>query len=109
MSDDFYRAFEERLRGPRELIKSRQRVYLPFVEALVTLHQPSSSLDLGCGRGELVELMQEAGFLARGVDLDEDMLAVARAARLDVSNAEALQTLRSVPAESLSVVSALHL
>ena len=32
MSDQFYRAFEEKFRGPRGLIQQRLEVYLPFVQ-----------------------------------------------------------------------------
>jgi len=76
MHDSFYRAFEEKHRGSRELIKSRQRAYLPFIEALRSICSDARAIDLGCGRGEWLELLKESGFDAQGVDLDEGMLAV---------------------------------
>ena len=65
---NFYRAFEDRHRGPRELIKSRLRIYLPFVEQLKAIYAECKVVDLGCGRGEWLELMavcQKCGALAR--------------------------------------------
>lgn len=108
MSASFYRAFEDRYRGSRELIKDRLRVYLPFLEPLAAAG-PAPALDLGCGRGEWLELLGEAGFAARGVDLDEGMLAACRERGLDVVNGDAIGALRDAPNESLAVVSAFHL
>src|SRR5437763_8718032 len=78
----FYRAFEDRYRGAREIIKDRLRAYARFTDPLLGLPRPAglapAALDLGCGRGEWLELLGEAGFAARGVDLDDGMLAACR-------------------------------
>jgi O-antigen chain-terminating methyltransferase len=108
MSDDFYRAFEERYRGPRELVKERLRVYLPFVEPLKSLHPGAPAVDLGCGRGEWLELMLDVGVAARGVDLDDGMLAACRERGLPAQHGEALAFLRGLSDSSVSVVSAFH-
>ncbi|MDF3034812.1 MAG: hypothetical protein K0S28_86 [Paucimonas sp.] len=106
--DDFYRAFEDRHRGSRDVIKSRLRVYLPFVRPLVSASHDPVALDLGCGRGEWLELLSEHGFRARGVDLDAGMLAACRERGLDAIQADAITTLRSLDASSVAVVSAFH-
>ena len=49
MSSDFYRAFEDKHRGSRELIKNRLRVYLPFLEPLQETYKFCRAVDLGCG------------------------------------------------------------
>lgn len=108
MSGNFYRAFEDRYRGSRALIRERLTVYLPFLAPLAAAG-PARALDLGCGRGEWLELLGEAGFAARGVDLDEGMLAACRELGLDVVNEDAIGALRATPAGSLAVVSAFHL
>lgn len=108
MSDDFYRAFEDRHRGPRDLIKSRLRAYLPFVEPLRAIYAPVAVVDLGCGRGEWLELMREAGIDARGVDLDDAMLADCRQHGLAAEQGDALVYLRALPDESMAVVSGFH-
>ncbi|HYD80945.1 MAG TPA: class I SAM-dependent methyltransferase [Paucimonas sp.] len=108
MSDHFYRAFEERYRGSRETIKTRLRAYRPFLDSLAALYPGDGALDLGCGRGEWLELLGEAGFAARGVDLDEGMLAACRERGLQAECADALKTLQESPAASLALVSAFH-
>jgi SAM-dependent methyltransferase len=85
-----YFAFESRMRGPTELVRERQR---PYVEDLRG-HAPV--LDLGCGRGELVALLRDAGVQARGVDADADMVAFARGEGLDVEQGDLLANLETV-------------
>jgi len=112
MSQDFYRAFEDRYRGSRATIRQRLGVYRPFLQALAaqgTAAQPARALDLGCGRGEWLELLAETGLAGRGVDLDEGMLRACRERHLDVANADALGSLRALPDASLALVSAFHL
>ncbi|MDD5267439.1 MAG: methyltransferase domain-containing protein [Methylococcales bacterium] len=106
--DPFYLAFEDRYRGTRELIALRLEVYLPFVQPFKALYETPEILDLGCGRGEWLELMQKNGFLAKGVDLDEGMLLACRELNLNVCQADALDYLRKLEADSLTVVSAFH-
>jgi O-antigen chain-terminating methyltransferase len=108
MIDGFYRAFEDKHRGSRALIKERQRVYLPLIQPLVTLYPDAAALDLGCGRGEWLELLVETGFKAQGIDLDDGMLAECRARGLSVQTQDALTALQSLPADSQAVVSGFH-
>lgn len=109
MSDGFYRAFEDRHRGSRALIKDRQRVYLPFVQPLIEVYPGAQAIDLGCGRGEWLELLAETGFCAQGVDLDDGMLAECRARGQLVRTQDAVSALRELPDESQAVVSGFHL
>ncbi|WEF32930.1 class I SAM-dependent methyltransferase [Pseudoduganella chitinolytica] len=108
MTQPFYRAFEDRYRGERATIKERLRAYLPFLRPLAAWPH-AAALDLGCGRGEWLELLGEEGFAARGIDLDEGMLAACRERGLDVENTDALAALRAQPDGSLALVSAFHL
>lgn len=108
MSDSFYRAYEDRHRGSRELIKSRLLAYKPFLTPLASLHSNGTAIDLGCGRGEWLEVLGESGFAACGVDLDEGMLAACRDLGLNARHADALESLRALPDESTALVSAFH-
>jgi SAM-dependent methyltransferase len=84
-----YFAFESRMRGRTEDIRERQRAYVDdFREA-------APVLDLGCGRGEFLGLLREAGVEARGVDADADMVAFARGEGLDVEQGDALAALEA--------------
>jgi O-antigen chain-terminating methyltransferase len=57
MINNFYRAFEERFRGSRDLIKTRLQIYLPFVLPVRDYYSLAKAVDLGCGRGEWIELL----------------------------------------------------
>lgn len=105
----FYRAFEDRYRGSRETIKDRLRAYTPLTAPLLQTGGPAIALDLGCGRGEWLELLGEQGFDARGVDMDEGMLAACRERGLNAQHGDALAALRAQPDDSLALVSAFHL
>jgi SAM-dependent methyltransferase len=90
-----YVAFEDRFRGSRDDIRARFESYLPFFEGA------SDVLDVGCGRGEFLELLGRAGVTRRGIDLNHEMVETCRAAGLDVTEADAVGYLSSVPDESL--------
>jgi O-antigen chain-terminating methyltransferase len=107
LTDDFYRALEERFRGSRDVIKARQRVYMPIVEAL-NARTGKKVLDVGCGRAEWLELLTEHGIVAEGLDLNEEFVAGARAAGLSAIKADALEFLKAQPAGAYGLVSAFH-
>lgn len=109
MTEKFYPAFEEKFRGSRDLVKSRLRVYLPFVQPLLAEDLSVRVIDLGCGRGEWLELLSENGFDAQGVDLDDGMLAACRERGLSVHTGDALEFLCIQPDQSQSVVSGFHI
>ena len=109
MNSNFYRAFEDQHRGPRELIKSRLSAYLSFIEPLKSIHVDVNAVDLGCGRGEWLELLLEVGVQAYGVDLDQGMLSACRELGLSVKTSDAVIHLKTLANDSQSVVSAFHL
>ena len=107
-NNGFYRAFEERFRGPRAVIKKRLKVYLPFVKPLLDHYQPAKVLDLGCGRGEWLELMLEAGFEVEGIDLDAGMREACLQLDLPVLQGDAIDHLKKQADDSHAVISAFH-
>jgi len=112
MSSDqnhFYKAFEDQHRGSRETIKSRLTVYLPFIKQIKSIDPNATALDLGCGRGEWLELLQENQFTASGIDLDDGMLSACRSRGLNVQTGDAIAHLKSLPTDSLSIVSGFHI
>jgi len=98
-----YFAFESRMRGSTDDIRERQRVYVD------DLRDAAPVVDLGCGRGELLSLLREAGVEARGVDLDPDMVAFARGEGLDVVEGDAVGYLEGLDDGSLGGVFAAQL
>jgi SAM-dependent methyltransferase len=109
MTVPFYRAFEDRHRGSRELIAQRLQVYMAFLEPLKNLYQDLDALDLGCGRGEWLELLVQNGFAPSGVDLDSGMLEACQSRGLPAEQGDALSALRSLPDACKVVVSGFHI
>ena len=108
-ANDFYIAFENRYRGSRELIKQRQTSYLPYIAPLNTVYPNLKAIDLGCGRGEWLELLKENGVDASGVDLDDAMLSSCIASNLKVKKIDAISALQELPNASLHIISGFHI
>jgi len=85
-----YFAYESRMRGPTQRIRDRQRLYLD------DFRDAGPVLDIGCGRGEFLGLLREAGIEARGVDIDPDMVAYCRGEGLEVEQAGAIEHLETL-------------
>jgi SAM-dependent methyltransferase len=68
-----YDAFEDIFRGPEHFIRDRQRRYLHL------LGDREPVLDIGCGRGEFLDLLRERGLEYAGIDPDPDMVRRCRA------------------------------
>jgi O-antigen chain-terminating methyltransferase len=109
VTQQFYRAFEDKHRGSHETIKQRLQVYLPFILPLQGLYDDCRALDVGCGRGEWLETLVENGFNATGVDLDEGMLEACQARHLPAEKADALLYLKAMPSDSLCVLTGFHI
>lgn len=102
LTAEHHLAFEDLHRGSRAEIKERQRAHLSeFSEGPI--------LDLGCGRGEFLELCREAGLEARGVDTNPRMVEACRALGLAAEKADALAHLQALPDASLGGVFCAHL
>src|SRR6202034_22342 len=72
-----YGKFAEKFRGTEDYVKAGQRIYLPDFSGRQNI------LDIGCGRGEFLEMMLAAGVPARGIDLSEESVATCRAKGLE--------------------------
>ncbi|CAH2771095.1 MAG: hypothetical protein CBARDCOR_1234 [uncultured Caballeronia sp.] len=105
VTDDFYRALENRFRGSRDLIKARQSVYLPVIEALLQ-RIPKKIIDIGCGRAEWLELLAGRGLKAVGLDLNDEFVATGQQAGLSVIKGDATDYLGQQPDQSYALVSA---
>lgn len=107
--DSFYAAFEDRFRGSREEIKARVAVYVPILSDAGAGTRDAPVLDIGCGRGELLELLRESGLIGHGVDSNEILVRRCHDAKLDVVSSDAIEYLKSLPEGSLGGVTAIHL
>ena len=108
--DAFYLAFENEFRGTRDEIQKRLRAYLPFLQIAEISGKRGGVLDLGCGRGEWIELLQNSGIeQVRGIDLNTSMVEQCTARGLNVTYADAVEHLRSLPETSIEAVTSFHL
>ena len=107
--DAFYLSFENRFRGTREDIKKRVRFYLPFLRKAGAGTKARPVLDVGCGRGEWLELLRERKIKASGVDLNEAMVAQCQERRLKVVQADAIEFLRNLSDRSQGAVTGFHI
>ncbi len=82
-----YAGFEDLFRGSESEIRQRMADYLPIFAGATDV------VDLGCGRGEFLELLRSAGVTARGVDLNHEMVERCRAKGFDVSEGDGLSFL----------------
>jgi glycosyltransferase involved in cell wall biosynthesis/SAM-dependent methyltransferase len=96
--DDVYAAFEDLFRGSQEMIRARQEAYVDM------LGSPAWVLDLGCGRGEFMDVLQEHQITARGVDLNAGMVALSREKGHEVELADALDYLRTLDDGSVPAI-----
>lgn len=90
-----YFLFESKFRGSSEEIKKRQERYLPYFSGQQNI------LDIGCGRGEFLALLNENGIQATGIDLSEENVHCCTKAGLNAVLGNALDYLAEVPNESL--------
>ncbi|MFI0471727.1 methyltransferase domain-containing protein [Halomonas sp. HMF6819] len=109
MQDDFYLRFEERFRGAPEEIKQRLSAYLPTTAQVQAFYPGGLAIDVGCGRGEWLELMQDQGFEVLGIDTNADMVESCHAKALNAECADAFEKLAAFESESVALVSGFHI
>ena len=98
--DAFYLRFENQFRGSPNEIKKRVQFYLPYLTTADAGKADRPVLDLGCGRGEWLELLKEHKLKAHGVDMNAAMIAQCRQRKVDVVLADAIEHMRSLRANS---------
>ncbi len=108
MDEEFYVRFEDKFRGTRLDIKERLRMYVPFILKADAGTADAPVLDLGCGRGEFLELLAEHRRFAEGVDTNHVMIEGCRAAGLHAHEGDGLQHLKSKRDGSAGAISAIH-
>lgn len=86
-----YGRFTERFRGTEEYVRTGQSVYLPYFVGRKNV------LDLGCGRGEFLEMMRSAGVGSRGIDLNPECVARCRQKGLTAEAADLFAYMNEQP------------
>jgi SAM-dependent methyltransferase len=98
-----YLAFEARFRGAEETVRERQEVYRRHLEGR------RRAVDLGCGRGELLELMRDAGVPAYGVDTEPDFVDLVAEKGLEVRREDAVAHVEGLAPGDVDAIVASHL
>lgn len=87
LEDWRYAGFENRFRGYEEEVKKQQAYFLPYFT------EGGLVLDLGCGRGEFLEMLQEKGIEAVGIDINDAMVETCRKKGLNCQKGDLLEKL----------------
>ena len=90
-----YLIFEDRFRGSRNDTKAKQLKFVKYFEGCKNV------LDIGCGRGEFLELLKDNGISGHGIDIDEDMVRYCRSRDLNVEKLDAVSYLNQLEDKSL--------
>jgi SAM-dependent methyltransferase len=96
--DAAYVAFENVYRGDPEALRQRLAGYVALFDA------GGPVVDLGCGRGEFLELLRAAGIAGRGVESNAEAVALCRSQGLDVTSGDLVAFLRQQPDGTLGGV-----
>jgi O-antigen chain-terminating methyltransferase len=102
-------SFLDVFRGSRDEIKRRQSIYLPIVQEVCAGVEDAQVLDVGCGRGEWLELLKEQQLTGIGIDFNSVLVKECTERNLQVIEAEALQYLRQLPPDSVAAVTCFHI
>lgn len=97
-----YEDFENKFRGSDEEVKNRIKRYLEWFST------GQEVLDLGCGRGDLLEVFSEAGMSVFGVDLDARSIQTCKQKGLKVAHCDMFAYLERLEDESLDGIVSLQ-
>ena len=101
-----YELFEDESRGDVADIRERLGFYVPLLEKAAG--GGGLIADLGCGRGELLELLKEKGLSSIGIDNNEAAVIRGKKAGLNMECKDLFQYLREAKEGSLAAVTAMH-
>lgn len=104
---EVYCDFENKYRGNEGIIKERLKYYIDqIILPEYSQNKQVQVLDLGCGRGEWLELLKEYGYSASGVDVNTAMVLICRKKGLDVVSGELFDYIKLIPDNSRDIVTA---
>lgn len=102
VEESLYVSLEDHFRGDPSVIRERQRAYIPYIQDIVTEGKPL--LDLGCGRGEWLTVLRDAGIPAHGIDSNRACIDDCKQLDLNVELADLVEYLNALPEGSLGAI-----
>nr|WP_315475644.1 class I SAM-dependent methyltransferase [uncultured Undibacterium sp.] len=106
--DNFYVEFEDNFRGTPEDIASRLSVYIPYLSQF-SGDQSATVVDIGCGRGEWLGLLQKNEIKAIGIDMNASMVDACVEQGFSAECLDAIDYLRQQPEASLAAITGFHI
>ncbi|MCU1490057.1 MAG: methyltransferase domain protein, partial [Acidimicrobiaceae bacterium] len=103
--DSLYGALEEVMRGTHEVVVERVR---PYVEDIAVVGANGPVIDVGCGRGEWLEVLRDAGVESYGIDINPVYEGLWASKSLDVRVGDVREHLEKLKPGSVRAISALH-
>lgn len=107
--DAYYKAFEDAYRGSNDEIRNKQSFYISFIGELKNRTTCRNAVDIGCGRGEWLKLLEEQNLNAIGVDMNGNMVKSCQDQNLVAIEADALSYLKKLEDSSIALVSGFHI
>jgi O-antigen chain-terminating methyltransferase len=107
--DEFYVEFEHWFRGTDEEIAARQKVYMPYFTKSTIDSKKYPVVDIGCGRGEFIQLLKDNGVRGIGLDINKAMVERTKEKGLEAAEGDALSYLRAQKTNSLMAITGFHI
>jgi 2-polyprenyl-3-methyl-5-hydroxy-6-metoxy-1,4-benzoquinol methylase len=107
--DSLYVAFEDRFRGSPDSVRDGLVVYLPYIQQALQRTGGGSVIDVGCGRGEWLDLLRRENIQGRGVDLNAAAIELCREQGLEVTLDDGVSFLRGQLRDSSAAITSFHL
>ena len=109
MDEDYYLKFENAFRGSRTEIIERLKIYLPLLNAAKqTSAGQIYGIDIGCGRGEWLELCNQNNIKMIGIDLNASMVQFCKEQGWPAIQEDAKTYLERQPDKSCAIISLFH-
>gem|GEM_PF-7007338 len=106
--NDFFKELSERFRGSEADILQRNRIYSDILRSVGSANSDAPILDIACGRGEMLHVVNDLGLQAIGIDLNDDQIAYCRSKSLEVYKSDALGFIKSRGTASLAAITTTH-
>jgi O-antigen chain-terminating methyltransferase len=107
--DDLYVSFENQFRGSQKDVAAKAARYLPLLQHNRAVAEGGVVLDIGCGRGEWMKILNAHNIVTRGIDLNETMVGICREDGLDAYSGDAVAYMKELAPGSLAAVTGFHI
>jgi 2-polyprenyl-3-methyl-5-hydroxy-6-metoxy-1,4-benzoquinol methylase len=107
--DEFYVGFEDKFRGTEAQIKDKVKIYPEIVQKTGLDFKKFPVIDIGCGRGELLNAFTEKRIRAIGVDINLSMVDRAKKHGHEAFQGDAIEYLKAMKQNSAGAITGMHL